>query len=1288
MPDILEVAHDDIRRLSPTDLHRLLECLLDNELIANGIPRTAANVMLDVSTPDGGEDGLVYWGGEPPGTLWIPNRRTLFQSKSGPFSSFSSEPFVRNSHPRRLKPRVSLNFENGGAFVYFCGGRTLSAEARARAIAQTRTAIREVLGDDREVLIYDSNDIKRWVNDYLAAISLVFAATGKDGLNAFSTSRHWSGFRGHETAFESSDQTRAHIQRLRDRFIGRQVVERIVGLSGLGKTRIALEAFRPPDDASQAREQGALSGSVVYVVAADESELISKVAALEKRGVSGTIIVDDCSQTLHDSLARHIQHSESKLNLLSLDYHVDEELASTQPGTFELRTTPAETIRAIIKRNHPSLGERDLDVVTSYADGFPKIAAMLRDVPLEEDTAMAPLTEPRLTERLLWGRNASDDTARRVIEACSLFIHLGFEGSFKYQRHYVADHICRVDQDVFYSKCQLFKDRRVLDPIGDFVRVSPLPLAIRLSEKWWREIERDDAQRLFADPDMPGDLKAALGRQFTNLSGVERAQEIVRRLTEPNAPFGRAEVLNTQQGSRVFRSLAEVNPEAALEALMREFGSMPEERLREDVGPGRRSLIWALEVIVFNERLFLRAARLLSLLALAENEKIGNNATAQYLQLFQPVLAGTEAFPVLRIAEVDRCLRSSDERLVRLAVRALGRVISNRSTGRVMGAEKQGRSVLKDWFPSTYADLYWYFDAAVERLIPFAQRADELGDVARKRLGESLRLLLSYGRIDTVERAIREVTSVFRAAWPEALESVRTMIRHGLQDTGLQSEEGAAFIARVRALPSLLRPQNESEQLRLSVSIPPYGNMAQNTDGSYIDLNEVEAASVAGHYANSLERWEQALAVVSTGEQRQGYTFGHRIGELVDASIQQQYVDLAFEALDGRKENGNPAVLCGLLAALKPRNRELVDRTLDRIADSTYSFNFIVYLTACSEPTERDLDRLNALLLCGRLSPASFRRLVYGRVLGRFKGDVVCAFLRPLLDHGLEGVMAALQIANMYVKTEDEWDACDRLLRNILRMPGLLSWHTTDTMDNFALTQTIKKYLERPTDEAELARHLIYEIIAICRQPRFNVSLYEVMQEVVAALFQSYPEVVWPIVRETFLEGDLSTEHYLIEAMKRNLTMAQGPKSAFLLLPDDKLLLWCREQPQLGPRLVLGSIPLFTYDGESLRVPQLVTALVTEYGSDKRVLSAMAGNLESFGNVGSFVPAYEQRLAFVQQFVDSPVPEVGAWATTYVNAYAERVKSQEKRDAEHREGILTAHFADELPEGQIPDVYD
>ncbi len=1285
MTEILEVTHDDIKRLDAAELHRLLDALLDNELKANDIPSRASSVMLDPTISDGGEDGLVSWMGEPPNTTWIPFRRTLFQSKSGSsFSGFVSELFERPSNRKILKPRIKENFDAGGSYVFFCGGRTFSRTAKNKAIADVRSVLQPFYDSVPEIDVYDCRDIKNWTNQYLPAVSLVFSLVHKTGLDTFATWDKWARFQGHETEFVSNDQADINIHRIRASFVGERIVERLVGLPGLGKTRIALEAFRAPLHPKDDPAQASLSGSAVYVMANEEPDLVSKTAQLQMRGVSGTLIVDNCEEGLHTALSRHVQHPDSRLNLLTLDFHVHDTRESLEAGVFQIGSSPPDTIREILRTYHPTLSEHDLEVIVKYADGFPKIAALLRIEPLEEDVQLGPLTDKDLTKRLLWGRNPEDGAFRIVVEACSLFIHLGFTGSFRYQRDYVAERICHIKTEEFYRRADFFKGRGVLDQIGDFVRVSPLPLAIRLSEGWWSSNDPDYEQGLFDDPNMPPDLKEALGKQFTKLSGVEQAEEIARRLQGPSAPFGRAEVLNTRQGSEVFRSLAEVNPDVAAETLSREFGSMSAGELREHVGPGRRSLIWALEVIVFHERLFRQAAALLARFAIAENENISNNATGQYLHLFQPLLAGTEAGPTLRIAEIDRSLSSDDPAQIKLAVRALGRAISNRGSGRVLGAETQGRTVLKDWCPTTYGDLFWYFDAAVERLTVLAIREDDIGDMARKRLGESIRFLLSYGRVDTIEKAVAAVTRGYKRAWPEALEGVRNALRFELKSVDLEAPDVRELLGRVHALLELLQPEEESELLRIIVSIPTYGNLEPTETGVYIDLNQLAVNKIAESYADAPEKWLRAVKLLSRGEQRQGFNFGSKVGQLLNVSFDENYVNAAFLALEEEKNEGNPALLCGLLAAIRPRNPDLIERTLDRIADSKYAFNYVVYFTAWTQPEERDLDRITALLQEGRLKPDAYRGFIGGRVLGALKPETVREFLRPLLSYGAGGAMAALQIAFMYVKSAEEHDAFAPFFKQLVMLSGLLAWPTTDTMDTFALQETIKRLLQSSHDEAMLARHTTLEIIAACKDRKLNLPAYEIMQALAVTLLETYPSVTWPLIKEALQDADALTEFHLLFVMKRNLTMAQGPKSAFLLLSDDDLTAWCREQPQLAPRLILGSIPLFSYDGETVAVPSLVEKLVAAYGSDRHVLSAMSSNLESFSNVGSFVPAYEQRLEFVQHFVGSPVPEVAAWASTYSSAYRDRVKSQQKRDQEHSEGILTPFYADELPPSERP----
>jgi hypothetical protein len=105
MPEIFEATTGDIGELKAVPLVKLLECLLENELAANGIPISAAYVSLDVNIRDGGEDGLVVWEGGVPRTNFLQGRRTLLQSKSGKLDphEFTDELFADGS-----KPSVSM----------------------------------------------------------------------------------------------------------------------------------------------------------------------------------------------------------------------------------------------------------------------------------------------------------------------------------------------------------------------------------------------------------------------------------------------------------------------------------------------------------------------------------------------------------------------------------------------------------------------------------------------------------------------------------------------------------------------------------------------------------------------------------------------------------------------------------------------------------------------------------------------------------------------------------------------------------------------------------------------------------------------------------------------------------------------------------------------------------------------------------------------------------------------------------------------------------------------------
>jgi hypothetical protein len=1261
MSDLFEVSGDDIKDLKPRPLVELLECLLENELASSGLPLSAASIALDINIPDGGEDGLVAWSGGVAETDFFPTRRCLFQSKSGTLSpaDFVDELF-KHSDRAELKDRVITNFDRGGTYILFYAGPCTNKDKAARIDEMKKALTHFYGGTALEVRIYDRSDIARWARKHLPATIKALRLAKKSGLETFQTWDDWSGFEANQINFVGNDQTQRFISLIRSGLRRPKEFIRIIGRSGLGKTRVVFEAFRRPERTSDDPLQAILSGSLAYVDYLNEEHVVGLVAQLRHRA-TGVVVVDNCPEEVHERLLEQIKHEKSQLSLVTIDYHVDE--SPDKPGVFRFEPSPTETIRAMIREMHPTLEVRDIEFIARYADGFPKIAALLRDVPLEIDVKVEPLNDKVLTDRLLRGRATMSEDVERVIEACALFVHLGFDGPVRRHREYVAVKICGITSELFYERAMFFMPR-VLDKIGDYVRVSPVPLALRLAESYYNRKEPDAQARLFKDADMPGDLKDALGKRFKDLSTSERAEEVTRRLLSPTDPFGRAEVLNTEQGSLIFRSLAEVNPQVAMQTLIREFGDWSTDQLLT-IGPGRRNLVWTLEMLAFNRDLFVQAALMLSRLAVAENETWGNNATGQFLHLFQPLLAGTEAGPEHRLEVIDRLLSSaSDLRFIDLGVEALGRVLNEHGGGRMLGAETQRGRVLKDWSPKTWGELFSYLEGAAERLTRYATKEDELGAKARKLFARGIRYLVQYQRFDCLERSICEITTSYRRAWPEAVEEVQAALRYELKDGPSES------VARVRSLLDLLQPADEIEQLRLVVSIPPFGNFEQDAHGGLRDLSAAAATELAKSYASHFNRWNDIISLVSTGEQRQGFTFGYATGDLLSDKDQEAYVDSALLALIKAGDQGNPAVLCGLLLALKPKNGALVSTTMSQVFVDASAARFAPYLVSALGPSADDLDRLLQLLSKGLLRPNDLRQLSYGRVLAPVDPESVCRFLMGLVRFELEGAYAALLIGYMYAKDEDKarWEACRPVFRSIASLPGIFE-AKRDTFDKYALEESIKDLLQSEADESELATALTTEILKVCSKRELDFNAYAIMRPVFFELMQRYTTVTWPLVRVALDNAKGTTEWHLLHLFESRALIHESKESALLLLPQDEIKKWCSERPDLAPRLISSALPLFSYDGSTVHVHPLVQHIIDQYGNDKRVLSAISANLGSFGFVGSLVPAFQQRLEFAKQFTHHKRSAVRQWANNLIAGFEADIQTQRKRDEEHEHGI-------------------
>ena len=393
------------------------------------------------------------------------------------------------------------------------------------------------------------------------------------------------------------------LQDLRKLISVSRSVTRLTGTPGLGKTRLALEATRKGDDADSPK-------TVWYLKTYDRWEsVITDVQSICKRNKTGVIVVDDCKVNLHDELSRIIKSSKNELSLLTVDY---ERSPTMRRDEIVLGPVSKEVIKGILAQRSEPVPEGDLDRIVSLAQGFPRFAVLVADAQLEGRS----LTEMNgeIFDRMVEGRDGASKDQKNTIKAASLFEVFSVEGKGSDQLEYAAS-IAGVTPDEFVEHLKQFEPRGIVQIRGGMARVQPPPLAVNLAAEWWRHCRPERARELFTDDAMPDPLLTCMCDQLKMLDDVAEAKSLTIELCGEQGPFGNAETLNTERGSRCFRSIVEVSPDAAAGAVLRSFGEKSSQWIRENMGPGRRNLVHALEALCFRQDTFERAAKVMLVFA-------------------------------------------------------------------------------------------------------------------------------------------------------------------------------------------------------------------------------------------------------------------------------------------------------------------------------------------------------------------------------------------------------------------------------------------------------------------------------------------------------------------------------------------------------------------------------------------------------------------------------------------------------------------------------------------------
>ncbi|OCX51912.1 hypothetical protein BEL04_18085 [Mucilaginibacter sp. PPCGB 2223] len=1281
MHHINEVTIEHISRLDESQLGRLLERLLYLEAGAYNLPNPTISVPQNEKSKDGGVDGKIELSGTRPTTPRLSNNITAFQNKATDMEPQKCYDEIllpkKDGEPRKLKPEVEKVISAGASYILFTT-QANTDKMNSDRVAKLREAM-EHAGitnySSLDIRIFDANKIKDWTNEYITAVDLVQGFAGITKPNSF---RDWeitkADINADSVAFQIDKSVAQHIDTIRNNVVQQKAI-RVIGHSGIGKTRLVFEAFRPKDDLGKI-----LNAQFIYCDIGVEGryERLENFITSHRNTQNGILIIDNCDAERHKQLSNLVK-SQGNFKIITLGFDDNKSVSDVKIKLD--RQDQRELVKQIIQQQ---LGQthssQDVDYVARLCEGYPWMAVRYCEVINQGGiTNFDKFFEDHAIEKLVFGRKPVNHTELKILRACSVFSAFGFvddsfanvinenyKKSLNDQTEFIRTKVCdeEVTSTQFREACLKFKDDDIIEQRGVYYIVKPTVLAIQLAAKWLTVTPADKIKEIIEDL-----KKVQLEQKFldrlTDLDQLDKARDIVEELFGMNSSFGSAEVLNTEWGSLLFRYVVEVNPEVTNDALVVAFKDWSKSDLF-NLSEGRRNLVWALEKLCFHRATFFESTQFLFRLAVSENENWANNASGQITQLFQRFLPGTEADYKERTDILKWALNQNDPDFTRLAISCMSRVfIPQGQHHRGGGAEQQGSGrPLVDFTPKTWEEIFQYWDDVLGLMLPIINSGGENGEYALKTLARGVRTLISENASKIIFKYLDAVTFREGPAWID----IRSELQKTLKYEHITSGE---IYNEINRLLDEFKPKNIQEEFLANVILPEWTyEVPEVVDGIRIDKQQQKAENFAVQLVEKNIDWKEYLPSLLEGEQRQAFNFGRKIGE-----IDQNAKSTVLEALTALKdipiEKQNPGFVMGLISGIN--DMEFYDRMFQyMISDAALSI-YAVNLSKLNSFSVKQLFNLFQLIDKGQYTISIFDNFRFGKPLDYLQPKDLDSFIDKIASYGLEGEATAFSVLFMHCfNDEPRWNLHKEKLRELIIADNLLLVKTR-SLEAFYWTTTSAKLL-RESDDSALADKIAVQVSEFCHDENFHYGFDTYLYEVLEILFEKYFPVVWPSISETLDSNYLTVMH--AKSLFGTKNGNNGREGVLFKFPQnyDTIYQWLANNDR-GRLTVANMMPFAsttevtsseTDTGVRINIIHpFAKGFLDRFGAEEKVLDELAANLGTFGTVGGSEWYFQLLMDLVSHLKDHTISELKIWARKAYKYYEKSLKLETLENQNH-----------------------
>jgi hypothetical protein len=1256
---MLEITGDDIAELSDEDLRTLVGLLCEAEMRRRNLPLSAVTWGGDQTAKDGGLDGRVALAKGTTIDGFVPKTETGFQVKK---SDMPRQAIIKEMTPKGvLRPAIRELADASGAYVIVSSAGSTSDSALNDRRSAMSEAIQELPNSGNLTLeFYDRNRMATWVRDHGGLMLWVRSRIGR-ALPGWRGYGSWSSVpAGANASYLTDDTARIRvgdkdegdglsategINRIRDVLRTAGGVVRLIGLSGVGKTRLAEALFDSGIGAHSLDPSWAFYTDVADGPVPQPVGFASDLIAMGMRAV---LVVDNCPPDIHRRLAEVVRGAGTTISVITIEYDIREDQAE---GTdvFALETSSEALIQKLVAGRFPALSEIDTRTIAEFSGGNARVAlAVAATVPKNE--AVAGLRDAELFRRLFEQRNEPDPSLRVVAEVCSLVY--SFDGESRLGEDAELPVLCGLSgksADDLHRELVELKRRDLLQKRGPWRAVLPHAIANRLAVTALENFPTEKVVAAFESG--PRRLLRSFSRRLGYLDHCEVAREVARRWLRPGGLLSKVTELD-ELGRAMFNNVAPVVPETVLAVIENALAPADEEDLRrcEHFVPILRSL-------AYDPAHFERAVGVLLRFARLSNADQSDNRSEAFTSLFYITLSGTHAPLDLRLKVIGKWLRSTEPTVQQIGAKALQSTFKTDGFSPWHSFEFGARSRDYGYHPKTRADIRNWFATALRFAEPFALSVGPEAQLVRIAIAHEFRgLWTDSGQADQLEQLARAIASkqFWREGWIAAHQT-RIYDRTRLSPRDVR---------RLEALEKDLRPKDLFDNVR--------GRVLGSTPGGFEldDYDDVEERDYQGAAARAAAGAEQLGRDVAVDEA----LFAELLGELLGgggkvadfgrglalgANEPIRLWALIVEKLATTKIT-RVDLLGGFLAGLHSRDMSLVNVLLNQALEDQTLAPWVPILQMSTGIDQDALRRLHSVLERDAAPIERFVVLAYGRcsdgIPGRdFKELVLTIARKP------GGMPIAIEILSMRLHSDEA--AKRPPSPEVVELgKALLSGYTFRrsrnrlTREDYELGRIIHACL-RDDDGRRIARELCRELAEGIG--RFELSAHD-YGGALASLFAVHPT---DMLDELF-SGDAESQRASIRLVR---TLGQFRLNPMVGVDDDVIITWCDGDPEARYPIAAAVASLFKRPSEKAphEWTSLATTLLLRAPNPEAVFREIVMRLRPTSWSGSRTTKLETRLQLLGQLDVSGISQL---QTAFADAKTQLTREiEEERQRETAE---------------------